>query len=433
MPIFIKNNDKPLFSRPFLAAILILVPLLIVILNLAAPRQDYPSIQLKEWQSDNQIPVTWISQEAWEGSNKLEIRLLFEYSSIEDEKLGLSSALSDLLLQDTLPLSRSSINQRLSPLAAKVDSQLDTDQVQLRITLNSESDYFNRSMAILQEWLEQPVFKPRTFANWQGHQPQQEWIRERLLWQLFPKTVLPAADPIQLEDIQTLYATLKGRLRSVVVSGYLPSEAQFKMALNQMLSPFGYQPSPILLTPATQISLQQQGEQTLQQTHAAIAWQPLNSVSSWLTWMFWSAELHQRLEASEQVAYHQIHLEQNPQHPWVWWSTQQSTPILQSDTVIDRPENRKEQLLTPLSQDQFDVLQASWQQAIQGHVSNPGWWADLAATLVTHEQENSDRLTLINFVSSYADAFNSFTLTQYQQLLQQHLLTSSYQEVQIHQ
>ncbi|TBR41532.1 hypothetical protein CBF23_009455 [Marinomonas agarivorans] len=452
------TSDQALFSRPVLAILMVVVTLLIWILNATAPESRFSQPIMNQWQTPSKIPVTWLDQSIWQGTNKLEVRIRFNHGRSDDVKLGLTDALFSLLLLDTLPLSTSSINKRLESTTAKVNYHVSEDNSELAITLNTDSPYLNSSLSILTSWLATPIFKQRTFINWQKTDNSSLQMEKRQLVQhLFPVTSQPTMSQtlsqnkngshiIGLGDINAHYQFIQNKVDKVTLVGHIPEPDALKAQLNTLLMPFHPSSEDRHITVAKNTALHTQIGETLTQSHGAIAFDDLEQVTDWISLQIWLRHLASKLHNSPITAYSQLHLERSNLRQWAWWSTQHEQTLLQDDILIeskvdDKDEPKKhavkqdryaakdilETSLHSITAAEFDHLLEGLKDRIARQSKSPTWWARIAS----QETPDQQPLNVTRWLENYAAELESMNLEKYQQSIQKIVLVDSYQEIQI--
>ncbi len=436
------DASNPLFSRPALAAIMLLSTLAIWLLNLTAPGTNLPTPNVKTWSTESGIPVTWLSQSQWENSNKLEIRLVF---NAEHSNPATIRATLDMLLGDSLPLSTASINQRFSPLAARALSHYDTDNQVIGVTMNSEPDYLIPSLSLMTRWLQTPDFKPRSFDQWQRQQ-QTALSTPQSSWQ--PFSGKPAADfsDLSLDQVKDYYQTLKNAAASIIIIGHMTSESEDRVtrALNTISQDYrlsATKTSVMQSKPMQNIDGQTEKQtssiDTIWQSQSAIELEPISSVKEWLSLQIWGTDLVATLNQQAHIDFVQLALNLSVQPPWIWWQTQyHNTLTLNQNTIqeVSTAANMKslallEPLLSTRDTEHFQALLDAFKAQLEQQALSPTWWSDIA-TQVTHK---NDGFTLEKFATDYQDAITRFTIEDYRSALEALLKPSSYQEIQVYQ
>lgn len=437
------DSNKPLFSRPVLAAIMLFCTLAIWLLNLTATSSTtLPTPKVETWTTTSGVPVIWLKQEAWENSNKVEIRFAFRSVTTNTALIEMTLA---MLMSDSLPLSTASINQRLSPLAASANSYYDHENQVIGLTLNNETDYLLPSLSLVTKWLKSPDFKRRTFDHWQAQRPLSQGARHELEDALFfdstAENVSLNRIPTSLEHIIEYYESLKNSAVAIYVVGDLTLEAQqsIQAALNAISQDF-----QIAKGPAEQIqhepfsSTIQQSEGELWQTRSAIALKPVTTIKEWMSLQIWGADLVSTLNQQQHIDFVQLALTLSPTNPWAWWSTQYSNNPIIAPTASNKKTNQIinakslvliEQVPSIQHEETFHSLLDAFKKQLETQALSPAWWSYIA-TQITHLDS---QLTLDQFAKNYQEAVSSFTAEDYHKALSQLLIPSSYQEIQVYQ
>ena len=437
------DSNKPLFSRPVLAAIMLFCTLAIWLLNLTASNSTtLPTPKVEAWSTTSGIPVVWLKQEAWENSNKVELRFVFR--SVTTNTALIETTLA-MLMSDSLPLSTASINQRLAPLAASANSYYDHENQVIGLTLNNETDYLLPSLSLITKWLKDPDFKRRTFDNWQTQRSKspnaQHVLEDALFFDSAEEQVSKNLMPASLEHIVDYYQSLKNAVVAIYVVGDLTLEAQqsLQTALNAISQDFKIAKDPaekIQHEPISSTIQQNQGD--LWQTRSAIALKPVATIKEWISLQIWGADLVSTLNKQQHIDFVQLALTLSPKNPWAWWSIQYSNnPIITptaSNEKMDQLINAKSLVFTeqvPSVQDEktFQALLDAFKTQLETQALSPTWWSYIA-TQIAHLD---GPLTLEQFANNYQEAVNSFTTEDYQTALSQLLTPSSYQEIQVYQ
>ena len=438
------NSKKPLFSRPALAAVMVLSTLVIWVLNLTAPENPFPTPTIEKWRTSSGVSVIWLSQEKWKNTNKLEVRFTFN-------KLTGTSSVTDatltLLMADSLPLSTSSINQRLAPLAAKVSSDYNHESQTIALTLNSEPAYLMPTLTIISQWLAAPAFKARALDHWQRQFNQSNITQQNLEKHLFtgtaPNTGVPEA-PVTLQSVSGYYQQLIQHTSAIFIVGEMTKQTQqaIKTTLDKLSEHFSPTPnntansSTIRLQPTrSKVATQQPHITPPKETQSMLALTPLSSVKQWLSLQIWGADVIDTLSHQGSLGYVRLNLTLSGQHPWVYWRAQHTQPVLatplesQNSKAI-RPRSMINSATIPSLQDnaRFNALLEQLKTQLAQRTLSPSWWSHLAASAT---QENS-KLTLAQFASHYQNAIDTFNQDDYKSALNQLFIPSSYQEIQVY-
>lgn len=429
------NNKKPLFSRPALAALMVLSTLVIWVLNLTAPTNPFPTMNVTTWNTTSGIPVIWLSQESWQNTNKLELRFSFNNNS---QDTALTKATLALLMSDSLPLSTSTINQRLAPLSAKVSSYYDLESQTIGLTLNSELNYLSPTLDILKQWLPSPIFKPRTFDRWS----RQEKISTTQLGPaktLFPYTQSKKNTPpatITLDAVNQYYASLQQNTAAIFIIGNMtePTKTAIKTTLDTLSKHF------LLTTNHSETAPDRQINNTTRPSlntslikPQIIALTPLSSVKEWISLQIWATDLVNTLNNQTSIDDTKLNLTLSAKHPWAQWkiqyADQQQSVNKNTHSMADITiKNFTDPSKIPSVNDKkrFTLLLANVKKQLKQNALDPSWWSKLAATST---QEGS-RLTLEQFAKHYQGAINTFNQDDYKAALKTLFITSSYQEIQ---
>ena len=436
------NSDKPLFSRPVLAAIMLLCTLSIWLLNLIATNNTLPTPTIERWTTTSGIPVIWLKQEEWENTDKVELRFSFHSATTNTALIQTTLA---MLMSDSLPLSTASINQRLAPLAASANSYYDHESQTIGLTLSNETRYLLPTLSLVTNWLSNPDFKRRTFDNWQSQRTQNPPIQHELENALFfdknNKQISSNSVPVSLEQVIDYYQRLKSSATAIYIIGELPTEAKntLQAALNKISQEYQIATSPnesIYSEPLSTIIKQNEG--TLWQTRSAIALMPVTDIKEWISLQIWGADLVATLNKQTHIDFVQLALTLSPQHPWAWWSIQYGNSVASPDATTNRPADQmiypkslafSEQVPSANNKKMFQTLLDSFKSQLEQQTLSPTWWSQIA-TQVTHE---NGALNLEKFANGYQEAVDSFTVEEYQAALTRLLRPSSYQEIQVYQ
>lgn len=444
-----KKSDKPLFSKPVLAGLMIFISLMVLVLNITAPPSKYPPVQIEYWQTENQIPITWINQASWQGSNKLELRIRFSHGRQQDQKLGLTDALFALLMLDTLPLSTSPINQRLADVTTKLSYHVNDQESELAITLNSEASYLDASMETLIPWFNEPQFKPRTFLKWQqSHTPYYLSYKAQLEQALLPQVKLPLDGvldeySLSLQDIKQHYRLLLNSIDQITLVGDLTDTSRIQAHLAKLTKNTQYiasQPSPYI---ADKISLQTQTGPELSQSHGAVAFNAFASAKDWISLQIWLPYYLSQLKQASNPSYVQLHLESSPQIQWAWWSIHHQQSLLQktADTQLSKYKQDdyfSKQVLSKaiksLSEEKFELALTRYQEKLIHLVQSPSWWARMASQETKSDQVMVEQaktgLNLKQWNESYAHAIQDLSYDDFNDSIKRLVITSSLQELQ---
>lgn len=431
------TSNQALFSRPVLAALMVLITLLVWVLNATAPTPRYAQPTVTQWTTQSMIPVTWLDQEIWQGTNKLEIRLRFNHGRADDLNQGLTDALFALLLLDTLPLSTASINKRLESTTATVDFHVSEDDSELAITLNSDQPFLDSSLAIITSWLASPVFKERTFARWQQSDSSYYLSPKAQLSQhLYPTVDNSPLDSVMeeyslsLENVKQHYQSLKHKIDKITLVGHIAKPDEFKQHLDTLSENFKATESDKNIHSAAQIALHTQEGSLLKQSHGAFAIKELETVNDWISLQIWLHHLLIQINEHPATEYSQLHLERSHLRQWVWWSTQHKTPQESDRAIVQDSYAARELLemsLTSMTNDQFESALTALQEKIAQLSLSPTWWARIAS----QETPTTQPLDLTTWLESYATNFESINYQEYKDSLQRIVLLNSYQEIQV--
>ncbi|WP_394180797.1 insulinase family protein [Marinomonas posidonica] len=437
-----RDKNKPLFSRPVLAAIMLFSTLAIWLLNLTAPSAKLPTPDIEQWTTDSGIPVVWLNQDAWQGSDKLEIR--FSFRAVTTDTKLIQSTLA-MLMSDALPLSTASINQRLSPLAAKATTYYDHENQLLGITVSNNPSYLVPSLKLTKSWLTQTAFKSRTFDNWQGRNPYQQTVQHELEQILFFQQNTPPIEQISLTDVKEYYQKMTQSVATIYIIGDMSEQSQniVKAGLNAITASF----SPTSETEkshsetinlASLSALIQQNQGALWQTRSALALSPVNTVQEWLSLQIWGADLVDSLNAQEHIDFVQLALALSPHHPWVWWNVQYSQTNQRanvSNIATGEPDISLksfvfvEQVPSIKDKKRFEQLLENLIIQLEENTLSPTWWSVIAGQF-THPDS---KLTLETFALDYKEAVDAFRYEDYQTALKQLINAQTYQEIQVYQ
>ncbi|MCB5161788.1 hypothetical protein [Marinomonas algarum] len=307
------DTSKPLFSRPVLAAIMLFCTLAIWLLNLTAPNSALPTPNIDNTETASGIPIVWLTQDAWQQSDKLDVSLVFQ---TVDEDLSLAQTTFAMLMSDSLPLSTSPINQRLSPLAAQVSSHYEPGRQTISLTMSNELAYLRPTLSLVTPWLNKPDFKYRTLDRWQRQQKAND----------------PTYPLHTLAQIKAYYAALQHSASTIFVIGYASDETKTRLvnALDQISQ--RYQ-SPVPTNDLASLS-------------------PVESIQNWLSLQLWKADTQHTSSQDTDVFQAQLvalreYLEQQALSP-TWWRTiaTQVTDENGSLTLATFAENYKNTLDT---------------------------------------------------------------------------------------
>lgn len=438
------DNSKPLFSRPVLAIIMVFCTLAVWVLQLTAPSSKLPTPNIETSATHSGIPIIWLEQDNWEGGDKVEIRFAFRtptpQSALTDTNLAQTTLA--MLMSDSLSLSTASINQRLTPLAAQASSHYDYESQVIGVTLSSQTAYLMRTLSLVNNWLTEPAFKHRTLDSWQRrHTETEPYKAEKGLFQDKQENNTDAA-AVTLEQVSQYYKTMHSHASAIYVIGNLNTEA--KDAIEEVLN--NVSKNDQLAVASTLIEDYEPTSRTVEfnkksasdylwQTQSAVALKPIASVKEWISLQIWGADLVSTLNQQANMDFVQLAFTLSPQHPWSRWNIQYSAALTQDAESLNTKMLDAKSLLTqqnmPSTQDQatFNRLFDSFKTQLEIQTQSPTWWSYMA-TQVTHLD---GQLTLEDFVSSYKEAIDTFTQTDYQNALTDLLKTSTYQEIQVYQ
>jgi hypothetical protein len=433
------DSDKPLFSRPVLSAVMLFCTLAIWLLTLTAPSSKLPIPIVETWTTTSGIPVIWLKQEQWKDSTKLEIRLSFRSDTINPP---LAQTTLAMLMSDSLPLSTASINQRLTPLAAKASSHYDHENQTIGLTLSNEPRYLVPTLSLVNHWLNAPDFKRRTFDHWQRQHKKTPPLQQQLEQALFSDqdTSVDQSNQhsITLEQVPAYYQGLKSAAVSITIIGDMSPEAKqtVQNAINSIS--YDYQlSSASSKTHEFNVShaVSQHKIGTLWQSGSAVALTPITTIKEWISLQLWGTDLVSTLNQQPDIGFVQLALTLSSNQPWARWNIQYAdAPSIASTEKQPSKVDAKhfiysEQIPSATDKEAFDTLFDTFKAQLEQQALSPIWWSHIA-TQVTHED---GQLTLAQFASGYKDAIDSYTIEDYQASLKQLLKPSSYQEIQVYQ
>lgn len=461
------KNKKPLFSKPVLAGIMIFSTLAIWALNATAPKSPtYPELNIESWQTDSGIPVIWLTQDAWKNTNKLKIRFSFKAPT---QNLALTDATLSLMLDDPLSLISSTINQRLSPLTASVSSYYDHEGQILDITANSAPQYLIPTLDLLTQWLTQPEFKVRSFDRWQRRPDTDLPSLYKIQQALFVQNDAPENNQqpgqnyaeqqrsVTRKQVSHYYTQLTQQVSRITLVGNMDraTEQTIKTRLNQITQ--GFKPAtPVANTLTIAHSNtwvdtktpQENASQSQGQSQNGIALAPIRSVQDWISLQIWGADLVSTLKQQENIAYIRLNLILSPTHPWAWWRIQYTsrTNTIKATNAAEngvanktdsansaRPMTPKdaidiEKLPSVIDKKRFESLFTSFKTQLNEKTQSPDWWS----TLITEVTQPGGAITPTMFTQNAQNAIDTFTQEDYQKALKHLLITTSYQESQVH-
>lgn len=436
------DSNKPLFSRPVLAAIMLFCTLAIWLLNLAVPSSKLPTPHIETWTTTSGIPVVWLKQEQWKNSNKLEIR--FSFRSVTTDTTLIQTTLA-MLMSDSLPLSTASINQRLTPLAARASSYYDHESQTIGLTLSNEPKYLMPTLTLVSNWLKNPDFKHRTFDNWQrqhkNNLPAQHQLERVLFFDKSKQQDDSKTVKVSLEQVSHYYHSLKTSAATIFIIGEMSSDAKqiVQSAINLISEDYRLSKAStesIIYEPLSTVIQKNTGD--LWQTRSAMALMPVSSVKEWISLQLWGTDLVSTLNKQQHINFVQLALTLSPQRPWVWWNIQYGDKIAAVPNQLSGEENRlinakslifAEQVPSVSDKKAFQALLETFVQQLEQQTLSPTWWSTIA-TQVTHED---GQLTLEQFANNYQEATDNFSIEDYQTALKHLLKPSSYQEIQVYQ
>ena len=445
------DHNKPLFSRPVLAMVMLFCTLGIWLLSLTAPSSKLPTPTIETWRTDSGIPVTWLNQADWENGDKLEIRFVFQ-SSIES--LALSRATLAMLMSNSLPLSTASINQRLAPLAAHASSYYDHENQVIGLTLSNQSQYLTPTLSLITNWLKQPDFKQRTFDRWQRQTNSSSSLAPEIESLLLKDKNANRQQPakkskittpsISLDQIESHYQALKSSSIAIYVIGDMPSTVKTAVGKSLDIISQNYHLANTInereyhLPTDETIEVNKQEQNALWQSQSAIALTPLSTATEWISLQIWGADLVSSLNKQPSIDFVQLNLTLSAKRPWVKWHTQYASHLVSAEDKQSKTHKSQETIkhlvLTesiPSFNDKkaFAALLNTFKVQLEQQAQSPTWWSYIA-TQITHE---NTPLTLSEFANNYKEAIDTFTIEEYQRSLKHLLKPSTYQEIQVYQ
>lgn len=420
------KRDKPLFSRPVLAAIIVLSTLAVWLLNLTSPNTELENPHIQAWQTATGIPVYWLYQDAWQGSDKVELAIVFN-SSLEEA--ALTEKTLALLTGPTLPLSTATINQRLAPIAAQVNTTYSAQHQQINITFSNRSQFLQPTLTLLDTWLNQTQFKAIAVQR-SENRSNDDLGQQQLMLQLFDSAPKPNHSTFNVAQISQHLAELKQQVSHIMITGALDDMAQQQLAQGLQSLTRAMQPAPSIKGPrlAKQPAVSELGNHSLQAMYGAVGLTPLASVEDWLTLQIWAKDSleAQKQQLNSQTGQWQLHLA--PPQAFVTWQLQIPQTVLQNATAETHPKSSWVAANTlPSYQDKaaFTQLKQQLLSQLASLSQNPSWWRAIGSSVAIPDTA----LSLEAFVNNYSAAANSFTMEQYQQRIEQLLIPSSRQEV----
>jgi hypothetical protein len=444
------DNNKPLFSRPVLAMVMLFCTLAIWVLSLTAPSSKLPTPEIEKWNTTSGIPVIWLKQTDWKNGDKLEIRFVFQSNTAD---AALSQTTLAMLMSNSLPLSTASINQRLVPLAAHANSHYDHESQIIGLTLSNQLQYLIPTLSLVTNWLKQPDFKQRTFDRWQRQHKKNSFKQtiEQLLFTRKNVTNQPSTEEhvtattlISLDQVRSHYQALKSSSIAIYVIGDMPPTA--KLAVEKALDTISQNYSLASLVEKSEknqidsqiIEINKQEKSMLWQSRSAVAINPLSSVTEWVSLQIWGADLVSTLNKQHSIDFVQLGLTLSAKRPWVEWNTQYANHLVTDENIQGKQDQQlaavKRFVFTekvPSFNDEkaFSALLETFKTQLEQQTQSPTWWSYIA-TQVTHEGE---QLTLKEFANNYKEAIDTFTMEDYQRSLKHLLKPSTYQEIQVYQ
>lgn len=422
------HRDKPLFSRPVLAVIIVASTLAVWLLNLTDPKTVLEQPNIRSWQTSSDIPVYWVAQDTWSGSDKVEMTIVFHD---ESQYSALTKATWELLTGPTLPLSTATIKQRLTPLAAKAESHFAAQQQTLQISFSNQPQYLSATMKVLDTWLNQTQFKYSALQN-RARNNAPDSVSQQLLMQLWPEYDISDTtnSPLTTDTLEQHLANIKQSVSHIIVAGALTESAQSQLqtALDQLTQTMAHRTTHSSLANASEPQTKVLGNHDLQALYGAIALTPLQSVTDWLALQIWAKDSleRQKQQLHSNIGQWQLHL--SPWQPYVTWQLQAAQSVLAADASTPAPESSWILPNTlPSYQDSkaFSDLKAQLLAQLANLSQNPTWWSAIGSRVA---YPNSP-LDLATFAEHYSEAANSFTMSQYQAAIDRLLVISSRQEV----
>lgn len=423
------KRDKPLFSRPVLAVIIVATTLAVWLLNLTSTRVDLATPNIETWQTTSGIPVYWLTQDDWEGSDKLSLAIVFNSNA---ESPQLTAATMSLLTGPTLPLSTATINQRLTPIAAAAEARYSVSQQKISVSLSNQPQFLTATLDVLSAWLNKTQFKEAALQSWQRHQ-RNDIGQQQLMLQLFPSSVLATPSSEQQITVQQLaehFDLIKQQVSYIVIAGALNDNTieplqQGLNALTQSMQQGSANSDRQLATAASSSEI---GDQSLSAVYGALGIAPITSVTDWLTLQVWAKDSlqAQKNRFNSQTGQWQLHLE-SPQ-AFVNWQIETPQSVLLADPASPQSHTSwiaPDQLPSYQEQAAFNALKDQLLQQLPALSQNPDWWRAIATSVAMPKSP----LSLNDFAQHYSEAANSFTIEQYRQHLEQLLIPSSRQEV----
>ncbi|TDO97584.1 hypothetical protein [Marinomonas balearica] len=418
------DRNKPLFSRPVLAAIMVFATLGIWLLNLISSDVKLPSPDVTSWETESGIPVNWINMDPWGNGNKIIVKFVFEAEQTENR---LTEATFDLLMGNSLPISQSTINQRLSPLSAKASSYVTPLQQTLQLTLNSEGNYLTPSLSVIENWLQHATFKPRSLVSWQKRHSDIKSDEQKLLDMLLISNGTPT-DEISLDAINAYYTVIQQSTSHISIVGHLDKTSQttLKRFLNTLSGHFKPRATSSIIPHIQPSSQLQFGEGHLHDSHSMLAVLQPASVQDWATYLIWARDAVARANNHAEINFMQWHLSLTTMPSYVWWSQQYASTQKESAPTPDHWMDYQD--LQSYSDGQhFKLLKEQLLTQLKSRTLTPDWWAYIS-TQITHPNSS---LALETFIENYSDALNSFTIEDYRNRLETLIDLNSYQEIQV--
>lgn len=423
------KRDKPLFSRPVLAVIIVATTLAVWLLNLTSTRVDLATPNIETWQTTSGIPVYWLTQDDWEGSDKLSLAIVFNSNA---ESPQLTAATMSLLTGPTLPLSTATINQRLTPIAAAAEARYSVSQQKISVSLSNQPQFLTATLDVLSAWLNKTQFKETALQSWQRHH-RNDIGQQQLMLQLFPKPLLAAPSSVQQITVAQLsehFAFIKQHVSHIVIAGALNDKTlePLQQGLNVLTQSMKKGSSNIDWQLANAPSTSEIGDQSLSAVYGALGIAPITSVADWLALQVWAKDSlqAQKKRFNSQTGQWQLHLE--PSQAFVNWQIQTPQSVLLAAPTQSQQTTSwiaPDQLPSYQEQAAFNALKDQLLQQLPALSQNPDWWRAIATSVAMPKSP----LSLNDFAQHYSEAANSFTIEQYRQHLEQLLIPSSRQEV----
>lgn len=423
------KKSSPLFSKPFLAGLMVIITTMVWVLNMTSSNPNYPQPSVTSSTTESGIPLIWLNEKGWEKNAFIEVHFIFNQGFALDSKTQLTESMFNLLLKDTFPLSTTELNTRLKPLATNLDFHVGSHSSELIFKLPALPNLYTPSMRLLNDWIAQPNFKPRTFIRWQAQHTPEHFHPQRLYESIYQASFSENinADPVTLEEIASHFSQLKQRLRTIVILGNVNVET-FEPLLESLTKTFKTHliQAPLPLSKTKSLTTTEGDEITT--SLAGVGLTPIQTPQDWFSLQLWGRQLVQTVSALDSANNIQLRLELEKQQAWAWWRIQHAPSILQKEVIPKHPADYFSNTFIEnfsIDESQLSDRLERFRENLVLQSTQMSWWGHIA-TQVTY----GDVVILERWIENYGKDIQTLTPRIYNTRIHELIQPQSFKEVQ---